>query len=75
MANPAVNITIRMDAELKTQAEALFDELGLSLSAAFGIFVRQAIREGRIPFEISLHPARALPGGKTAGSPAGDEAR
>lgn len=49
------NVTIRMDSQLKMQAEALFSELGLNLSTAFGIFVRQAIREGRIPFNISLN--------------------
>lgn len=49
------NVTIRMDSQLKTQAEALFSELGLNLSTAFGIFVRQAVREGRIPFAISLN--------------------
>ena len=49
------NISIRMDAELKTQADALFGELGMNLSTAFNIFVRQALREGRIPFEISLN--------------------
>ena len=49
------NISIRMDAELKTQADALFGELGMNLSTAFNIFVRQALREGRLPFEISLN--------------------
>ncbi|NLA43988.1 type II toxin-antitoxin system RelB/DinJ family antitoxin [Candidatus Saccharibacteria bacterium] len=44
-----------MDADLKTQAEALFAELGMSISTAFNIFVRQALREGKIPFEISLN--------------------
>ena len=49
------NVTIRMDSQLKAQAEALFSELGLNLSTAFGIFLRQSIREGRIPFSISLN--------------------
>ena len=49
------NISIRMDSSLKTQADALFAELGMNLSTAFNIFVRQALREGRIPFEISLN--------------------
>ena len=48
------NICIRMDTELKAQADALFSELGMNLSTAFNIFVRQAVREGRIPFEITL---------------------
>lgn len=47
------NISIRMDSDLKSAAEALFDELGMSLSTAFNIFVRQALREGGIPFKIT----------------------
>ena len=35
------NVTIRMDSELKKQAEELFNELGITMSAAFTIFVRQ----------------------------------
>ena len=54
MSGPTTNISIRMDTELKAQAEALFNELGMNLSTAFNIFVRQAVREGRIPFEIRL---------------------
>ena len=49
------NISIRMDSELKTQAEALFGELGMNITTAFNIFVRQAVREGKIPFDISLN--------------------
>lgn len=47
------NISIRMDADLKSAAEALFEELGMSLSTAFNIFVRQSLREGGIPFKIT----------------------
>lgn len=46
------NITVRMDTELKKQAEALFSELGLSMSAALTVFVKQAVYEHGIPFEI-----------------------
>lgn len=51
----ATNISIRMDDALKKQADALFGELGMNMSTAFNIFVRQAVREGRIPFEVSLN--------------------
>ena len=44
-----------MDTDLKAQADALFAELGMNLSTAFNIFVRQSPREGRIPFDISLN--------------------
>jgi len=45
-------VTIRLDPETKAQAEDLFDDLGMSMSSAVIIFLRQAVREGRIPFEI-----------------------
>ena len=54
MAGTTTNISIRMDSELKAQADALFAELGMNLSTAFNIFVRQSLREGGIPFEIKL---------------------
>lgn len=55
MAGSTTNICIRMDTDLKAQADTLFGELGLNLSTAFNIFVRQSLREGRIPFQISLN--------------------
>lgn len=55
MAGATTNISIRMDSDLKAQADALFTELGMNLSTAFNIFVRQSLREGRIPFDISLN--------------------
>ena len=47
------NITIRMDEQLKKQAEELFSDLGLSMTTAFIAFTKQAVREQRIPFNIS----------------------
>ena len=55
MAGTTTNISIRMVADLKAQADALFGELGMNISTAFNIFVRQSLREGRIPFDISLN--------------------
>ena len=50
------NVTIRMDKGLKQQAEALFDEMGLSMTAAITLFIKTAVRESRIPFEIRVDP-------------------
>jgi DNA-damage-inducible protein J len=47
-----VNVTIRLDKEIKEHAEELFDDFGMNLSTAFNIFVRQTLRQGKIPFEI-----------------------
>ena len=48
-----VNVTLRVDEDLKKQAEALFAELGLNLTTAFNIFLRQSVREQQIPFQVS----------------------
>ena len=48
------NLNIRVDKELKEQAEIFFSELGLNMSSAFNIFVRQSLRQGKIPFELSI---------------------
>lgn len=55
MATPTTNISIRMDANLKAQADKLFNELGMNLTTAFTIFVRQSLREGGLPFKVSLN--------------------
>ena len=49
----SVNVTIRMDANDKEQAEKLFSEFGLTMNAAFNMFVKQALREQSIPFKIT----------------------
>jgi len=52
----SVNVTIRMDEKLRKQGALLFDELGMGLNQAITIFVKQAVREQRIPFIISNVP-------------------
>jgi len=47
-----INVTIRLDREVKEQAERMFSDFGMNLSTAFNIFARQSLRQGRIPFEI-----------------------
>jgi len=47
------NLSIRMDMETKKQAEQLFGNLGMSISTAFNIFVKQSLRVRGIPFNIS----------------------
>ena len=51
MAN-TTNVNIRMDADLKRQFEAFCADMGMSMTTAFNIFAKKAVREYRIPFEI-----------------------
>jgi len=48
------NLSIRMDKRLKEEADTLYSELGMNLTTAITIFVKQSVRQRRIPFEISL---------------------
>ena len=48
-----INVTIRLDKDVKERAEMMFRDFGMNLSTAFNIFARQALRQGRIPFEIN----------------------
>ena len=56
-----VNITIRIDEDTKKQADELFSELGMSISTAFNIFLKQAIREQRLPFTVTKNSYDILP--------------
>lgn len=47
------NMSIRMDTELKKQAETMFADMGLNMTTAMNMFLRQVVRQGRIPFEIA----------------------
>ncbi len=48
-----VNMSIRMDTELKKQADAMLADMGLNMTTAINMFLRQVVRQGKIPFEIA----------------------
>lgn len=50
------NLNIRVDDDLKRQAEMVFSDIGLSLSAATTIFLKQVVRCNGIPFELRADP-------------------
>ena len=52
MAN-TINVNIRVDEELKKQTEILLSDMGLNMSTAVNIFLRQVLRTGGFPFEIT----------------------
>ena len=59
MKNKKSSLNIRLDSELKNQAEKLFSELGMNMTTAINVFLRQSVREGSIPFEIKLNQPNA----------------
>ena len=53
--NNVTSVSFRIDTDLKNKADTLFNDLGLNMTTAFNIFLRQCVREGRIPFEITTN--------------------
>lgn len=51
------NFSVRMDCNLKKQCEALYGELGVNLTTAINVFLRQSLRSGGFPFDVRIdHP-------------------
>ena len=53
MAN-TTNFSVRMDSDIKKQCETLYGELGVNLTTAINVFLRQSLRVGGFPFDVRL---------------------
>ena len=53
MAN-TTNFSVRMDSDIKRQCETLYGELGVNLTTAINVFLRQSLRVGGFPFDVRL---------------------
>ena len=53
MAN-TTNFSVRMDSDIKKQCEALYGELGVNLTTAINVFLRQSLRVGGFPFDVRV---------------------
>lgn len=48
------NFSVRMDRDIKNQCEMLYRELGINLTTAINVFMRQSLRAGGFPFDVRL---------------------
>ena len=55
------NINIRVDNEVKAKAQDVFSSLGLDMTTAINIFLRQAIRQQGLPFPVIGEPQKRKP--------------
>jgi DNA-damage-inducible protein J len=53
------NINIRTDSNIKSQAQQIFETLGLDMTTAINLFLRQTVRERDLPFVLSTRPMSA----------------
>lgn len=54
MAGSTSNMNIRMDKDVKEQAQRIFAQLGMDMTTAVNVFLRQTIRHNGLPFELKL---------------------
>jgi len=52
------NLYVRIEPNVKEQAEKVFEGLGISMSNAVGLFLKQVVINQAIPFELTLSPAK-----------------
>ena len=52
MSEKTAYVNVRVQKEVKEQAQDLFNSLGMDLSTAVNVFLKQSIADGGIPFEI-----------------------
>ena len=62
MGSATASINVRVDGDVKNQAQEVFSSLGMDMSTAVNIFLRQAVRKKGIPFELVTDtPRRKTP--------------
>ncbi|AAK99056.1 TPA: type II toxin-antitoxin system RelB/DinJ family antitoxin [Streptococcus pneumoniae] len=55
-----MSMSIRLDSEVKEQAQQVFSNLGMDMTTAINIFLRQAIQYQGLPFDVRLDENRKL---------------
>lgn len=51
----SINMCVRIDPELKAQAEDILDQLGMNMNGTINMFLTQIVREKRVPLNLSLN--------------------
>lgn len=58
------SVYTRVDPETKEQAETILNQLGIPMSNAIGMFLKQVVIQHGIPFEMKLPSARPISAGQ-----------
>lgn len=53
-------LNIRIDSDLKDQAKEVYRDMGMDLTTAVTIFLKQSVREQRLPFQPSREPIESI---------------
>ena len=60
MRATTTNLSVRINVETKKEAEEMFDSMGMSLTTAINIFIKQSLRTRSIPFQITMDVPNAV---------------
>jgi len=61
MTTTSANINIRVDSDIKAKAQDVFSALGLDMTTAINLFLRQAIKKNGIPFQLLAEQPKKTP--------------
>ena len=56
----SINMSIRVDSELKAQAEAVLSQLGMNMNGTINMFLHQIVRDKAVPLSLSLSSEQAV---------------
>lgn len=55
MQTASTSVTVRLNKDVKNQAQRIYAELGIDMTTAINVFLRQSIRSNGFPFEVNLN--------------------
>ena len=55
-----INMCVRVDPELKAQAEIVLEQLGMNMNGTINMFLNQIVREKRVPLNLSLNNEQSV---------------
>jgi len=55
MQTALTSVTVRLDRDVKNKAQKIYSELGIDMTTAINVFLRQSIRRKGFPFEVTLN--------------------
>lgn len=61
MANKTATILVRLEPEIKRQADQIFARMGMTASSATNVFMHQVVQEGGLPFRPQVAKKPGIP--------------
>ena len=60
MSNATTSMTVRLDKNIKKAAQSIYSELGIDMTTAINVFLRQSIRSKGFPFDVTIDQPNSI---------------